>query len=1100
VHVRAFYDSDGDGIGDFPGLTDSLDYIQDLGVDAIWLLPFYPSPLKDDGYDISNFTDVHPDYGTLNDFKLFLREAHRRGLRVITELILNHTSDQHEWFQRARRSPPGSRWRNYYVWSDTPDKYKDARIIFKDFESSNWAWDPVAKAYYWHRFYSHQPDLNYDSPDVQKAMLQITDFWLGLGVDGLRLDAVPYLYEREGSSCENLPETHEFIKQLRRHIDRKFENKMLLAEANQWPEDVIAYFGSGDECQVAFNFPVMPRLFMGIHMENSFPIMEILQRTPQIPETCQWALFLRNHDELSLEMVTDEERDYMYRVYADDPHAKVNLGIRRRLAPLMGDHRRKIELMNGLLFSLPGTPVIYYGDEIGMGDNYYLGDRQGVRTPMQWSGDRNAGFSRANPQRLYSPVITDPEYHYETVNVEAQQRNPNSLLSWMKQLILARKRNRAFGRGTTQFLSSNNRKVLAFVRSHQDERALVIANLSRFAQYAVLNLSELKGMRPLEFFGRTPFPTIGEAPYLISLGPYEFFWFALEPAVEIAVRPRAPQREIALLRVKNGWEGVFSDNAIGKLGPVIGTSLANCRWFGGKARTIRGVNIFDAIPVPKDSTTGYITLLNVEYDEGDSEDYSLPLSYAAGKRSSDVADQGLARLEVERKGSLFFEEGVLYDAIWNRAFCTALVQIIANNQHVKGRGGEVVGEQMVGGKGTMNLQDSLRSASEPKVAKVEQSNTSILFGDRLFLKLLRHVGRGVNPELEVGRFLTEKAQFPHTPALLGSVSYRPAKGPEMALAILYEFVMNQGDAWQYTLGQARSFFDRATKENPRIDRDVMQNTSYITLIDRETPSLALRLIGPYLGDARLLGQRTAEFHVALAEDHDDPAFSPEPFSHFYQRALYHEMLRTKDHTLQLLRQTLNTVPPSIQEDAQKVLTLEGRLEKSFQPMRDRDIAAVRIRTHGDFHLGQVLYTGMDFVIIDFEGEPARPLSERRLKRSPLRDVAGMLRSFEYASYISLPSGFPESNVEADSMLLPWRRFWHRWVSASFLSGYFSVSGIAALLPHTPTDTGILLDAYVTEKLLYELAYELNNRPPWVRVPLNAILELLSDEKEPARPT
>ncbi|HLW64966.1 MAG TPA: maltose alpha-D-glucosyltransferase, partial [Gemmataceae bacterium] len=520
VHVRAFHDSDGDGYGDFRGLTEKLDYLEDLGVTAIWVLPFYPSPLKDDGYDIADYTSVHPQYGNLEDFQNFLTQAHHRGIRVITELVLNHTSDQHPWFQRARHAPPGSVERNFYVWSDDPEKYRDARIIFKDFEPSNWSWDRVAKQYYWHRFYAHQPDLNYDNPAVWDAIFPLVDFWMDMGVDGMRLDAVPYLYEREGTNCENLPETHEFLKALRKHIDERYKDRMFLAEANQWPEDAVAYFGNGDECQMAFHFPVMPRLFMALHQEDRFPILDILAQTPPIPDNCQWCMFLRNHDELTLEMVTDEERDYMYRAYAEDRHARINLGIRHRLAPLLKNDRRRIELMNALLFSMPGTPVIYYGDEIGMGDNIFLGDRNGVRTPMQWSGDRNAGFSRANPQRLYLPVIIDPEYHYEAVNVEALQNNPNSLLWWMKRLIALRKRFPAFGRGTMEFMRSSNPKVLAFVRKYLDSRILVVANLSRFVQFAELDLQEFAGVAPEEVFGRTPFPRIGEQSYSLSLGPH----------------------------------------------------------------------------------------------------------------------------------------------------------------------------------------------------------------------------------------------------------------------------------------------------------------------------------------------------------------------------------------------------------------------------------------------------------------------------------------------------------------------------------------------------------------------------------------------------
>src|SRR5438094_1426571 len=489
VSVRAFYDSNGDGVGDIRGLTDKLDYIADLGVTAIWLLPFCPSPLKDEGYDIADYTGIHSAYGTLRDFRSFLREAHRRGLRVITELVINHTSDQHFWFQRSRQSKPGSLARDFYVWSDTPERYRGARIIFKDFEPSNWTWDHVAKAYYWHRFYAHQPDLNYDSPAVRRAVLNVVDFWLQMGVDGLRLDAIPYLYEREGRSCENQPETHALLKELRSHVDAKFKHRILLAEANQWPDDAIAYFGSGDESQMNFHFPLMPRLFMAIRMADAFPVVDIMEQTPPIPENCQWALFLRNHDELTLEMVTEDERDYMWQAYARDPQARLNLGIRRRLAPLLGNDRKKIELISGLLFSLPGTPVVYYGDEIGMGDNVYLGDRNGVRTPMHWSSDRNAGFSRGNPQRLYLPIIIDPDYRPESVNVENQQNNPNSLLWWTKRLISVRKRYKAFGRGSIKFLRPENASVLAFVRSLEREQILVVANLSQFAQSVELDLT-----------------------------------------------------------------------------------------------------------------------------------------------------------------------------------------------------------------------------------------------------------------------------------------------------------------------------------------------------------------------------------------------------------------------------------------------------------------------------------------------------------------------------------------------------------------------------------------------------------------------------------
>jgi maltose alpha-D-glucosyltransferase / alpha-amylase len=528
LHVKAFADGNDDGIGDFQGLMGKLDYLQTLGVTCLWLLPFFPSPLRDDGYDIADYRNVHPGYGTLEDFQRFLNAAHDRQMQVIIELVVNHTSDQHPWFQRARRAEPGSPERDYYVWSDTDDKYRDARIIFLDSERSNWSWDPEARANYWHRFFFHQPDLNYDNPAVLREVLSVMDFWLDMGVDGFRLDAVPYLVEREGTNCENLPETHDVIRAIRRHIDEHYENRMLLAEANQLPAQVRAYFGEGDECQMAYHFPVMPRLFMGLHLEDRFPITETMVQTPALPDTCQWALFLRNHDELTLEMVTDEERDYMYLAYSLDPQGRINLGIRRRLAPLLTNSRRRIEVLTAILFSFPGTPVLYYGDEIGMGDNVYLGDRNGVRTPMQWTGDRNAGFSRANPNRLYSPVIMDPVYGYQAVNVEAEESDPSSLLHWMRNMISLRKLFPVFGRGTLEIIKPTNRKVLAYVRCYGQDRILCVANLSRFVQAVGLDLAHLEGYTPVEMIGYSEFPSIGRSPYFLTLGPYDFYWFELQ--------------------------------------------------------------------------------------------------------------------------------------------------------------------------------------------------------------------------------------------------------------------------------------------------------------------------------------------------------------------------------------------------------------------------------------------------------------------------------------------------------------------------------------------------------------------------------------------
>ena len=1091
VHVRAFHDSDGDGIGDFRGLTEKLDYLQDLGVTAIWLLPFYPSPLKDDGYDIADYLNVHPDYGTLHDFQVFLRDAHRRGLRVITELVLNHTSDRHPWFQRARRAKAGGRWRNFYVWSDTPQKYRDARTIFKDFEASNWSWDPVAKAYYWHRFYAHQPDLNYESAAVRRAVFQAVDFWLGMGVDALRLDAVPYLYEREGTSCENLPETHAFLKKLRRHVDEKFHDRMLLAEANQWPEDAVAYFGDGDECHMAFHFPVMPRLFMAIRTEDRFPILEILHETPPIPDGCQWALFLRNHDELTLEMVTDEDRDYMYRVYAQDPQARINLGIRRRLAPLLGSHHRRIELMNGLLFSLPGTPVIYYGDEIGMGDNIYLGDRNAVRTPMQWSADRNAGFSRANPQRLFLPIIIDPEYHYEAVNAEAQQNNPHSRLWWTKRLIALRKRFKAFGHGTLEFLHPENRKVLVFVRRYREECLLVLANLSRFVQCVELDLSGFKGMVPVEMFGRTPFPRIGEQPYFFTLGPHNFFWFALErPRVDAAAAIEPDEGQIPVLNVSGSWEAVFRGGAKIALEEILPAYLARSRWFGGKARQIKTAKILDTVAVPSGTSGARLVMVEVRYTEGEPDVYVLPLTYGEGEKVvQGISPHGMvARVRLAKDGRP--EDGVLLDALWDRTFCLALLEAVARRRHLKGGLGEVLASptrafRKVRGAGEIPL--------EPVIMKAEQSNTSVVYGDRLILKLFRRLDQGINPDLEIGRFLTERTAFAHIPPVAGALEYRRRRTEPMTVGMLQAYIPNQGDAWKYTLDALGGYFERALA-SPHVPVPPLPQEPLLALSEHEPPALVLETTGPYLAAAGLLGRRTAELHLALSQDAEDPNFAPEPFTDFYRKSLYHAMLALTDRVFELLRQRVKDMPKALQGEAKRVLDCEGEIRKRFRQVRDRKIAAVRIRCHGDYHLGQVLYTGKDFVIIDFEGEPARPLSERRLKRSALKDVASMLRSFDYAACAALfdqeAGGLVHSRPEARASLEVWGRYWTLWVSAVFLKAYLGVAGETPLVPRNREEAKVLLDALLLEKSVYELGYELSNRPDWVTIPLRGILQLV----------
>jgi maltose alpha-D-glucosyltransferase / alpha-amylase len=991
LHVRAFRDSNGDGVGDFNGLIEKLDHIARLGVTTIWLLPFYPSPLRDDGYDVSDYLGVHQSYGRVADVRRLVKEAHDRGLRVIIELVCNHTSDQHPWFQRARRARKGSAARDFYVWSDSTQRYADARIIFKDTETSNWAWDPVAQAYYWHRFYSHMPDLNYDNPQVRRAILRIVDHWLEMGVDGLRLDAIPYLYEREGTNGENLPESHAFLKALRAHVDAKFRNRMLLAEANQWPEDAAAYFGDGegDECHMAFHFPVMPRLFMGLRMEDRFPIIDILTQTPAIPSRAQWALFLRNHDELTLEMVTDEERDYMYWAYTQDPEARLNLGIRRRLAPLLGNNRRRIELMNALLLSLPGTPVIYYGDEIGMGDNIYLGDRNGVRTPMQWSGDRNAGFSTSNRQRLYLPVILDPEYHYEAVNVEAQEANPQSLLSWMRRIIGLRKRYQAFGRGTIEFLHPENRKVLAFVRQYGEERILVIANLSRFSQFAHLDLSAYAGQVPVELFGRVEFPP-ADSSYQVMLGPHAFYWFSLEPQ-RVDLGQLTPMPDLSL-----------RDRELERVLPAY---LRGQRWFGGRSRRINESRVSDSVSI----ADTVLKLVDVHYQTGDAETYAMPLCPN--------------------------REGRIVDALGEPTFNHLLLEAIARRRRFHGRTGDIVALPTPELARLRGLEDLA-----PRLSGAEQTNNSVIFGERLILKMYRRVEDGPHPDLELSRFLTEVG-FPNIPAMAGAVLYRRDRGRNAALAMLQAYVPNQGDAWTHALTE--------------IAADAGEFERYRPL-------------------AALLGRRTAEMHLALASRPEDPAFAPEPTQAQDARSVYQSIRSLAGQVLPLLRARMGQLPESACADAERVLGSWERLHERLRGLIGRQISARRIRCHGDYHLGQVLFTGGDFFIIDFEGEPSRPLRERRLKRWALKDVAGMLRSYAYVGQASdVPHG-PE---------------WGRAAGEAFMEAYLERAAGAPFLPGSGAERDLLLDAMLIEKALYELRYELDHRPDWVHIPLRGLSEL-----------
>ena len=1072
VHVRAFADANGDGIGDFRGLTTKLDYLRDLGVTTLWLLPFYPSPLRDDGYDIADYKSINSAYGTMADFRQFLREAHNRDLKVITELVINHTSDQHPWFQRARRAPAGSPERDFYVWSDDPDRYADARIIFQDTETSNWSWDPVANAYYWHRFFTHQPDLNFESAEVHDAVFDALDFWLDLGVDGLRLDAVPYLFERDGTMCENLPETHAFLKEVRARVDARYEDRMLLAEANQWPEDAVAYFGDGDECHMCFHFPLMPRLFMSLRMENRFPIIDILEQTPPIPEGSAWAIFLRNHDELTLEMVTDEERDYMYRVYADDPQTRINVGIRRRLAPLLGNNRREIELMNALLLSLPGTPVLYYGDEIGMGDNVYLGDRNGVRTPMQWSGDRNAGFSDANPQRLYFPIITDPEYHYETVNVEVQRDNPNSLWWWVKRALTLRKAMPELSRGSLEFVSNENSKVLAFLRTLGGGSVLVVANLSRHSQPVELDLSGFEGVEPVELFGRARFPTVGPNPYLLTIGPHDFFWFELDRSTALAEEPAGLRR----ITVEGEVAGVLHTGR--ELERALLGDIEGRRWFRSKAQTIRGGHIVDRVDIPGADCT--VAFVQIDYVEGDPEVYAFPIAVSLGVDSERRLLEAPASVIAEVVGPA--ETGLLYDASADPAFGLALTRLAAQRKKLKGKETVVSALPMTASRGLAEAIDG----QPARPGHGEQSNTSVMFGDQVVLKLFRRFDAGPNPEVEVGRFLTESSRFENAAQTMGALEVS-MNGRKAAFAVFHRFVSSLGDAWSHTLDALSMVYEQVAAR--RDELGPAPAVRHPLEVGDDELDVMRDLIGIPLHEARLLGQRTAEMHLALASATDDPAFTPERLSTLYQRSLYQSTRSSIRTSFNLLRRRRSHLTPEQEDLADSVLGLESTILDDLRSITTEKIDAVRFRIHGDYHLGQVLFTGNDFVIIDFEGEPQRPISERRIKRLGLRDVAAMIRSYQYTTQMALREAM-KSGVEEPGHtfhLAEWGDALARWLAAAFLRGYLATTEGTPLIPVDHGHLKRLLDTLVLDKAAYELSYELNNRPDWVDIPLRGIL-------------
>ncbi len=1053
LHIKSFFDSNDDGVGDFPGLIEKLDYLAEIGITAIWLLPFYPSPLRDDGYDISEYRAVNPEYGATRDARRFIEEAHARGLRVITELVINHTSDQHPWFQRARKAKPGSAARNFYVWSDDDKKYAGTRIIFIDAEKSNWTWDEEAKAYYWHRFYSHQPDLNFDNPHVFKAVLSVMRYWLDMGVDGLRLDAVPYLVEREGTNNENLPETHAILRELRKFVDQHYTGRMLLAEANQWPEDIQEYFGDGDECHMVFHFPLMPRMYMAIAQEDRFPVTDIMRQTPDIPATCQWAIFLRNHDELTLEMVTDKERDYLWSVYASDRRARINLGIRRRLAPLLERDRRRIELMNSLLLSLPGTPVIYYGDEIGMGDNIHLGDRDGVRTPMQWSPDRNGGFSRADPASLVSPVIMDPLYGYEAVNVEAQWRDPHSLLNWLRRMLVVRRAHHAFGRGSLRFLTPQNRKILAYLREYENETLLCVANVSRTAQAAELELSEYDGRTPVELLGGTAFPKIGQLSYMLTLPRFGFYWFILSTEVEgppWSIAQAGPSPELQTFVLRDGLASAIEGATLRKLEQeILPAYIAHRRWFQSKNAIVAGVKFAELAPMPGSEQDAIFADVDVTIGES-TERYALPMAIAWEDESTSPFEAPLAFARARRGRRI----GFLTDGVASARVARALLVSLKNGVRVPFGRGEIRFDPMPG--------NQLEVAAETEIEwpRAEQTNSTLIVGRMAVVKLFRRVVPGIHPEAEMSRVLTERG-FTGTAELLGEVVRAMADGTTSALAIVQAFVANQGDGAAWTLNQLARIVDELSVAPAE---EGMSFKSYEAFGD-------------------VLGRRLGQMHAILAQPTDDPDFSPE----IVDAGTVGEWVERAQAQIDGAFAALAVLAEDIRYQSRVAGLTEKRAQLRSEIEARMGVAqgSLRTRIHGDLHLGQVLVSSGDVIIIDFEGEPTKTLAQRRAKLSPLRDVAGILRSFDYAAGLAARDSRVAVGGLGEARAVALLTEFRETAKRTFLAGYEAGRGCAL-----DADDRQLITLFMLEKAAYEIAYEAANRPDWIELPLAGFEQLV----------
>ncbi|MDY7579066.1 maltose alpha-D-glucosyltransferase [Herbaspirillum sp. RTI4] len=1092
IHIKSYSDANHDGIGDFAGLIDKLDYISGLGVNTIWLLPFYPSPRRDDGYDIADYKGVDPDYGSMADARRFIAEAHARGLRIITELVINHTSDQHPWFQRARKAKPGSAARDFYVWADDDKGYDGTRIIFLDTEKSNWTWDPVANAYFWHRFYSHQPDLNFDNPQVLKSVLGVMSFWLDLGIDGLRLDAVPYLIEREGTSNENLPETHDILRKIRAHLDWKYPDRMLLAEANMWPEDVQQYFGESDECHMAFHFPLMPRMYMALARQDRFPITDILRQTPDIPADCQWAIFLRNHDELTLEMVTETERDYLWNFYASDRRARINLGIRRRLAPLLERDGRRIQLLNSFLLSMPGTPVIYYGDEIGMGDNIHLGDRDGVRTPMQWTPDRNGGFSRADPASLVLPPIMDAQYGFQVINVESQNSDRHSLLNWMRRMLSVRKQHRAFGRGTLKLLFPSNRKILAYLREFTDphtgavETILCVANVSQSAQAVELDLSAFAGRIPVEMLGGTAFPPIGQGSYLLTLPPYGFFWFALaiEAHMPTWFSPTPePLPELFTLVIRQGVDDMLKAASRTILEQeVLPSYLPKRRWFSGKQQKPAHAHIALATVLPLSKLLpGALPILLTEIETSGAEGaarYLLPLGFIKEEDTVTALPQQLALARIRRNSHI----GLLTDAFTLDSFAMTMVELTMARTKLPTEDG-VLHFVPSDAFAVMTVPQELAM----RRISLEQSNSSLVIGDEIMLKLIRRLHTGIHPEIEMGRYLTEHG-YANTPATLGEVKRIAADGTPTTLVVLQQFIHNQSDGWQWTLDT--------------LERAILQENA--GMVDATLANYADGdgVLGELEHGAALLGRRLSELHTLLSRPTYDPAFSPEIATIDDAADWTDKACAQVNAALDILHSTQDWADSETARVAQALAARRTELLGHIGQLATAGIGSLRIRLHGDLHLGQVLVSSGDVYFIDFEGEPSHTLEQRRGKNSPLRDVAGMLRSFEYAAAFANSIGPADLSEAAQTHKKNVLASFTPLCQLAFLDAYYKYleTDFSTVSDVLMAQRKALLDLFILEKAAYEICYDAAHRPAWLPVPLSGmkrIVERLLDGLEPA---